>query len=68
MKYNWIKLPLFDSWDYDYATVIPRYKLCSKVLLLRQNENLEYGFSFRRGRGFASRGSFFLIKLQQQIE
>ena len=20
--YNWIKLPLFDSWDYDYTTVI----------------------------------------------
>ena len=22
MEYNWIKLPLFDSWDYDYTTVI----------------------------------------------
>ena len=22
MIYNWIKLPLFDSWDYDYTTVI----------------------------------------------
>ena len=22
MEYNWIKLPLFDSWDYEYTTVI----------------------------------------------
>lgn len=22
MIYNWIKLPLFDSWDYEYTTVL----------------------------------------------
>ena len=55
MKYNWIKLPLFDSWDYDYATVIQdtsyvlrfyysdRMKTWSMDLALEEGEDLLQG-------------------------
>lgn len=57
MIYNWIKLPLFDSWDYQFTTVIQdvsyvigiyysdRMKVWSLDISLEEGENLLQGES-----------------------
>lgn len=55
MIFNWIKLPLFNSWDYDYTTVIEgtsytlrlyysdRTQVWSIEIALEEGENLLQG-------------------------
>lgn len=49
MDYNWIKLPLYDSWDYEYTVTVDTVNVSFRIFYSDRTKNWSLDLSYADG-------------------